>query len=95
MRLLLLVDYRPGYEHEWAGRPGFTQLEIDALSSAATDELLRELLGDDRSLRPLRDLLVQRSNGNPFFLEEIVRTLVETRVLVGERGAYRLARGAG
>ncbi len=90
VRLLLLVDYRPGYEHEWAGRPGFTHLEIDALSSAATDELLRELLGDDRSLRPLRDLLVQRSNGNPFFLEEIVRTLVETRVLVGERGAYRL-----
>src|SRR6267142_5478392 len=89
-RLLLVVDYRPGYEHDWAGRPGFNHLEIEALSSAATDELLRELLGDHRSLRPLRDLLVQRSNGNPFFLEEIIRTLVETRGLVGERGAYRL-----
>jgi class 3 adenylate cyclase/tetratricopeptide (TPR) repeat protein len=89
-RLLLVVDYRPGYEHDWAGRPGFHQLEIDALSTSATDELLRELLGDSRSLRPLRDLLVQRSNGNPFFLEEIVRTLVETKVLVGERGAYQL-----
>jgi len=89
-RLLLLVAYRPGYEHDWAGRPGFNHLEIEALSSAATDELLRELLGDGRSLRPLRDLLVQRSNGNPFFLEEIVRTLVETKVLVGERGAYEL-----
>jgi class 3 adenylate cyclase/tetratricopeptide (TPR) repeat protein len=89
-RLLLIVAYRPGYEHDWAGRPGFNHLEIDALSSAATDELLRELLGGGRSLRPLRDLLVQRSNGNPFFLEEIVRTLVETKVLVGERGAYEL-----
>jgi class 3 adenylate cyclase/tetratricopeptide (TPR) repeat protein len=89
-RLLLLVDYRPGYEHDWAGRAGFNHLEIDALSSAATDELLRELLGDSRSLRALRDLLIQRSSGNPFFLEEIVRTLVETKVLVGERGAYRM-----
>jgi class 3 adenylate cyclase/tetratricopeptide (TPR) repeat protein len=89
-RLLLLVDYRPEYDHDWAGRPGFNLLEIDPLSSAETDELLRALLGDHRSLRPLREILVQRSNGNPFFVEEIVRTLVETRVLVGERGAYRL-----
>jgi len=89
-RLLLLVDYRPGFQPDWVGRPGFHQLEIDALSPAATDELLREILGDDRSLRALRDLLILRSNGNPFFLEEIVRTLVETKVLAGERGAYRL-----
>jgi class 3 adenylate cyclase/tetratricopeptide (TPR) repeat protein len=90
-RLLLLVDYRPEYQHDWAGRPGFNQMEIDPLSSAATDELLRALLGDHRSLRPLRELLIQRSNGNPFFLEEIVRTLVETNALAGDRGAYRLA----
>src|SRR6185369_8035481 len=88
-RLLLLVDYRPGYEHDWAARAGFNHLEIDALSSAATDELLHELLGDHRPLRALRDLLIQRSNGNPFFVEEIVRTLVETKVLVGKRGAYQ------
>jgi tetratricopeptide (TPR) repeat protein len=89
-RLLLIVDYRPGYEQEWAGCPGFSLIELDALSAAATDELLQALLGDHRALRPLRELLVQRSNGNPFFLEELVRTLVETKVLVGERGAYRL-----
>src|SRR5947199_2037685 len=90
-RLLLLVEHRPEFEHDWAGRPGFNRVEIDPLSAAATDELLRALLGDHRALRPLRELLIQRSNGNPFFLEEIVRTLVETDALVGERGAYRLA----
>ena len=89
-RLLLVVECRPGYEHLWTGRPGFHHLQLDALSSAATDELLRELLGDHRSLRPLGELLAQRSNGNPFFLEEIVRTLAETKTLVGERAAYRL-----
>ena len=49
------------------------------------------LLGNDPSLRPLTRLLIERTEGNPFFLEESVRTLVETKVLVGERGAYRLA----
>ncbi|OGL19010.1 MAG: hypothetical protein A3F92_01525 [Candidatus Rokubacteria bacterium RIFCSPLOWO2_12_FULL_71_22] len=94
-RLLLLVDYRPEYEHGWAGETGFTQLPIEALSPAAAGELLDALVGRDSSLRSLRELLVQRSNGNPFFLEEIVRTLVETNVLVGERGAYRLTTEAG
>jgi predicted ATPase len=48
-------------------------------------------LGDDSSLAPLKHLLIARTEGNPFFLEESVRTLVETGVLVGEPGAYRLA----
>ena len=94
-RLLLLVDYRPEYEHHWASEPGFTELPIEPLGPAAAGELLDALIGRDRSLGPLRELLVQRSNGNPFFLEEIVRTLVETGVVVGERGAYRLATEAG
>src|SRR5262249_25053793 len=55
------------------------------------DELLQALLGDDSSLAPLTQLLIARTEGNPFFLEESVRTLVETGVLVGESGAYRLA----
>ena len=54
-------------------------------------EFLQALLGDDPSLAPLKQLLIARTEGNPFFLEESVRTLVETGVLVGEPGAYRLA----
>ena len=54
---------------------------------------LQALLGDDPSLAPLKQLLIARTEGNPFFLEESVRTLVETGVLVGEPGAYRLDAG--
>ncbi len=54
------------------------------------EALLHALLGDDATLRPLPPLLIERTEGNPFFLEESVRTLVETKVLIGERGAYRL-----
>jgi class 3 adenylate cyclase/tetratricopeptide (TPR) repeat protein len=90
-RVLLLVNYRPEFEHDWRGKPCFTELWLEPLKAAAARELLAALLGDDRSLASLHQLLIQRSNGNPFFLEEIVRTLVETKAIVGEPGAWRLA----
>jgi class 3 adenylate cyclase/tetratricopeptide (TPR) repeat protein len=90
-RLLLLVDYRPEFAHAWGSRPRFNEVPVPLLSPEAAEELLRALIGPDQSLALLRTLLIQRSGGNPYFLEEIVRTLTETRVLVGEPGAYRLA----
>jgi predicted ATPase len=89
--LLLLVNYRPEYQHGWGRKTYYTQLRLDPLPEASADELLRALLGDDASLAPLKRLLIERTVGNPFFLEESVRTLVETGVLVGEPGASRLA----
>jgi class 3 adenylate cyclase/tetratricopeptide (TPR) repeat protein len=90
-RLLLLVNYRPEYEHHWGSKTSYTQLRLDALPPQSALELLRGLLGEDATVRPLELVLIERTQGNPFFLEESVRTLVETRTLVGERGAYRLA----
>src|SRR5262245_33311311 len=89
-RVLLLVNYRPEYRHAWGSRTFYTQLRLDPLPPEGAEALLHSLLGDDASLRPLPSLLIERTEGNPFFLEESVRTLVETKVLVGERGAYRL-----
>ena len=90
-RILLLVNYRPEYHHGWGSKTYYTQLRLDPLPPARADEVLQALLGDDPSLAPLKHLLITRTEGNPFFLEESVRTLVETSVLVGEPGAYRLA----
>ena len=90
--LLLFVNYRPGYEHHWGGKTYYTQLRLDPLPAESAEELLSALLGSDTSLQPLKQLLIERTEGNPFFLEESVQTLVETEELVGERGAYRLAR---
>jgi class 3 adenylate cyclase/tetratricopeptide (TPR) repeat protein len=90
--LLLLVNYRPEYQHGWGSKTYYTQLRLDPLPPTSADEFLHALLGDDPSLPPFKSLLIARTSGNPFFLEESVRTLVETGVLVGEPGAYRLAR---
>ncbi|HEX2331943.1 MAG TPA: adenylate/guanylate cyclase domain-containing protein [Burkholderiales bacterium] len=91
-RLLLLVNYRPEYQHGWGGKTYYTQLRIDPLPPEDARGLLRALLGNDPSVQPLAPLLIERTEGNPFFLEESVRALVEGKALAGERGAYRLAR---
>ncbi len=89
-RLLLLVNYRPEYQHGWGRKTYYSQLRLDALPPESAGELLTALLGDDPALEPLKRLLVKR--GNPFFIEESIRTLVETGALTRERGAYRLTR---
>ena len=89
-RLLLLVNYRPEYQHGWGSKTYYTQLRLDPLPEASADSLLQALLGTAPALVPLTQLLIARTQGNPFFLEESVRTLVEEGILVGERGAYHL-----
>jgi len=93
-RVLLLVNYRPEHQHAWAARTYYTQLPLEPLPAEGTIALLRVLLGDDVALQSLKRQLIDRTEGNPFFLEESVRTLVETGVLTGRPGAYRLARAA-
>jgi tetratricopeptide (TPR) repeat protein len=91
-RLLLLVNYRAEFQHGWGNKSYYTQLRLDPLRPASAEALLERLLGSAADLVPLKRLLIERTQGNPFFLEETVRTLVETDVLVGDRGAYRLVK---
>jgi tetratricopeptide (TPR) repeat protein len=90
-RALLLINYRPEYNHGWGGKTYYLQLRLDPLPPESADELLDGLLGPDASLEPLKTRLAKNTGGNPLFLEESVRMLVEENALVGERGAYRLA----
>ncbi|HYB40855.1 MAG TPA: AAA family ATPase [Candidatus Methylomirabilis sp.] len=89
--VLALVTYRPEYQHGWSGWSFYTQLRLEPLRGESAGHLIDELLGADPSLAPLRLRLTQWTDGNPFFVEELVQTLAETGALQGERGAYRLA----
>ncbi len=88
-RILLLVNYRPGYTHSWSDKTYYTQLRVDPLHSTSAQELLQHLLGNNSDLAPLRELLIKQTEGNPFFAEESVRSLVETGILIGSKGNYR------
>jgi tetratricopeptide (TPR) repeat protein len=90
--LLMVVAYRPEYHHHWGSRAGYVQLRIDPFPSGTARALLDGLLGPDPALEPLKGVMVERTDGNPLFLEESVRALVETQALLGEPGARRLAR---
>jgi class 3 adenylate cyclase len=91
VRIALLVNYRPEYRHGWGSKSYYTQIRIDPLAADSADTLLQAMLGESSTLEALRRLLIERTDGNPFFLEESVRTLIEMRVLEGEMGAYRLS----
>ena len=91
-RLCLLIDYRPEHQHAWGNKAAYSQLRLDSLPPENAHVLLDSLLGHDPELHRLKALLIERTEGNPFFLEETVQTLAETDALVGERGAHRLAR---
>src|SRR5262249_43641470 len=89
-RVLPLVNYRREYDPRGGKKTYYPQLRLESLPPESTSELLQALLGDAPGLEPLKQML--RRRGNPLFLEETVRTLVETKALDGERGAYRLMR---
>ncbi len=93
--ILLAVNYRPEYQQPWGNKSYYRQLRIDSLPPDTAAALLETLLGDHPALQSIRRLLIERTEGNPLFLEESVRALVEMEVLVGERGAYRLGKDPG
>src|SRR5215510_9611822 len=76
----------------WGSKTYYTQLRLNPLPPVSADALSHAVLGDEPSLVPLTQRLIARAEGSPFFLEESVGTLVEIGVLVGEHGAYRLAK---
>lgn len=91
-RALLLVNYRPEYRHGWGSKTYYMQVRLDPLRREQAEEVLEPILGGNAALGPLKRQLIEVSGGNPFFLEESVRMLVETGVLIGERGAYDVGR---
>jgi class 3 adenylate cyclase/predicted ATPase len=93
-KILLLVNYRPEYRHEWGQKTYYTQLRLAPLGRAEAEELLTFLLGNDASLTPVKSLILEKTEGTPFFMEEVVQTLAEEGVLSGERGHYQLTQHA-
>jgi class 3 adenylate cyclase/tetratricopeptide (TPR) repeat protein len=92
---LAIVNYRPEYQAAWADSPVYRRVSLVPLGPESTKELLADLAGDDPSLDGLADLVHERTGGNPFFIEEVVRELVEAGYLEGDRGSYRLTKPVG
>lgn len=88
--VVILLNFRPEYHAGWMSMPHYQQLPLSPLGRAATDDLIRDLLGTHPSLNELVDLVRSRTGGNPFFVEEAVRSVAEQGLIEGSRGSYVL-----
>lgn len=89
-RVLLLVNYRPEHQPGWTPNSNYRQLRLEPLGDAEAHAMLSALLGDEPTLVPVKQLVLEKTEGNPFFMEEVVQTLVEEKALIGEPGRYRI-----
>jgi class 3 adenylate cyclase/predicted ATPase len=90
-RALMLVNYRPEYRHEWGNKSYYSQLRLDPLGRESAAEMLSALLGDGVELNPLKRLITERTEGNPFFIEEMVQALFDQGALI-RNGTVKVAR---
>src|SRR6266446_3953110 len=90
-KFLLLVNYRPEYSHQWNSKTYYTQLRLDPLGKESAEEMLSALLGDAVELGPLKRLIIEKTEGNPFYMEEMVQVLFEEGALV-RNGVTHLTR---
>jgi predicted ATPase/class 3 adenylate cyclase len=90
-KILLLVNYRPEYSHQWGSKTYYTQLRLDPLGKESAEEMLSSLLGDDKGLIPLKRLIIEKTEGNPFFMEETVEVLLDDGALI-RNGSIRLVK---
>ena len=90
-KILLLVNYRPEYSHQWGSKTYYTQLRLDPLGKESAEDMLSSLLGDGKDLIPLKRLIIERTEGNPFFMEETVEVLLDDGALV-RNGTIKLVK---
>jgi len=90
-KVLLLLNYRPGYSHQWHSKTYYTQLRLDPLGRESAGEMLAALLGDSDDLAALKRLIIEKTEGTPFFMEEMVQALLEEGALV-RNGTVKLTR---
>jgi tetratricopeptide (TPR) repeat protein len=90
-KVLLLVNYRPEYSHQWSSKTYYTQLRLDPLGKESAEEMLSAMLGDGQDLDPLKRVIVEKTEGNPLFMEEIVQSMFEDGALV-RNGTVKLVK---
>ncbi|MGB9382491.1 ATP-binding protein, partial [Candidatus Binatus sp.] len=91
-QILMMVNYRPEYRHNWGNKTYYTQMRLDPLGRDNAAELLSAMIGDDRAIDSLKAAIIERTQGNPFFMEEMVQVLFDQGVLVRDGAAVSMAK---
>jgi len=89
-KILILITFRPEYHDHWVGQPNYTRILLKPLTNEACSQMLENLLGTDPALAEIKMKLLSTAKGNPFFLEELVLSLIKEKILIGKQHDYHL-----
>ena len=92
--ILLIFTYRPEYVHTWGRKSYHNQLTLNRLSNRESLEMACNLLGDDQIDREIEEMILSRTEGIPFFIEEFIKSLKDLRIIEKQNGAYKLTKGS-
>src|SRR5260370_37354287 len=95
IRTRLVLNFRASYAASWMKWAHYEPLSLSELGPTEMISLVEELIGERSELSDIRHRASDRSGGNPFFAEELVRSLAERGALLGDIGVYRLGMQSG
>jgi class 3 adenylate cyclase/tetratricopeptide (TPR) repeat protein len=91
-RVFLIFTYRPEFVHTWGGKSYHNQVTLNRLSNRESLAMVAHLLSTENFDKGLEELVLDKTEGVPFFIEEFIKSLLEQKVINKRRGKYRLVK---
>jgi predicted ATPase/class 3 adenylate cyclase len=91
-RVFLVFTYRPEFVHTWGGRSYHSQVNLNRLSNRESFAMVTHLLGTEDIARDLEELILEKTEGIPFFIEEFIKSLKDLKIIERRENRYHLAR---
>jgi class 3 adenylate cyclase/tetratricopeptide (TPR) repeat protein len=91
-RVLLIFTYRPEFVHTWGAKSYHNQLILHRLSNRESLEMATHILGTKKIEKPFEELILQKTEGVPFFIEEFIKSLKDLRIIERKENTYQLSK---
>ncbi|MBS3905613.1 MAG: hypothetical protein KGZ49_01130 [Syntrophaceae bacterium] len=91
-RVLLIFTYRPEFVHTWAAKSYHNQLTLHRFSNRESLEMVAHILETKDIEKTLEELILEKTEGVPFFIEEFIKSLKDLKIIEKKDNAYRLVR---
>ncbi len=91
-RILLIFTYRPEFVHAWGGKSYHSQLNLNRLSNRESLAMVYYLLGTEKIDRDLEELILEKTEGVPFFIEEFIKSLQDLKIIQIKDDRYRITK---
>jgi class 3 adenylate cyclase/tetratricopeptide (TPR) repeat protein len=89
--VFLIFTYRPEFVHTWGGRSYHSQVTLNRLSNRESLAMISHLLGTEEIAADLEELVLQKTEGIPFFIEEFIKSLIDLKIIEKKDNGYLLA----